>query len=53
MQQHALNKQNSTSLILGTGGYFYNVATAISGIKFFPASGNINYGNFYLYGIKD
>ena len=52
-QEHVLNKQNSSSIILGTGGYFYYTETAISGIKFFPASGNIDYGNFYLYGIKN
>ena len=53
MSQHVINKQQSSSIILGTGGYFYYTETAISGIKFFPASGNINYGNFYLYGIKN
>ena len=53
MSQHVINKQQSSSIILGVGGYFYYTETAISGIKFFPASGNINYGNFYLYGIKN
>ena len=52
-QQHNINNSNSSTIIAGTGGYFYYVATAISGVKIFAASGNINYGNFYLYGIKN
>ena len=51
--QHAVNVSNSSQMVAGTGGYFYNSATAISGVKFFSNSGNINYGNFYLYGIKN
>ena len=52
-QQHNINNSNSSSMIAGVGGYFYYISTAISGVKIFAASGNINYGNFYLYGIKN
>ena len=34
MSQHVINKQQSSSIILGVGGYFYYTETAISGIKF-------------------
>ena len=52
-QRHMVNNGNSSVIVAGTGGYFYYAQTAISGVKFFMNSGNINYGNFYLYGIKD
>ena len=52
-QRHMVNEGNSSMIVAGTGGYFYYDQTAISGVKFFMNSGNINYGNFYLYGIKD
>jgi len=50
--QHAVNVNNSSQFHAGVGGYFYNTATAISGVKIFQESGNITQGNFYLYGIK-
>tara|TARA_R100001510_G_scaffold2227_1_gene1748 strand:+ start:239 stop:1339 length:1101 start_codon:yes stop_codon:yes gene_type:complete len=50
--QHAVNVSNSSQFHAGVGGYFYNTATAISGVKIFQESGNITQGNFYLYGIK-
>ena len=52
-QQHNINNGNSSTIIAGTGGYFYYSTSAISGVKIFASSGNINYGNFYLYGIKN
>ena len=50
---HSVNQGNFTYIITGTGGFYYNSATATSGIKFYYNTGNIKYGNFYMYGIKD
>ena len=50
--EYVINSANSDKLVTGNSGYQINNTAALTGISFFPESGNIARANFKLYGIK-
>ena len=44
--------QNDDQIDVLSGGIFFAQTGALSGVTFYPSSGNITSGNFKLYGIK-
>ena len=49
---NSFNMQNDDQINFLSGGTFFAQTGALSGVTFYPSSGNITSGNFKLYGIK-
>ena len=50
--EYVINSAGFDKLVTGNAGFIISNNAALTGISFFPASGNIQKGNFKLYGIK-
>jgi len=52
IMHNSFNMQNDDELDVLSGGIIFTQTGALSGVTFYPSSGNITSGNFKLYGIK-